>query len=626
MFRYMAILWNESDPSESQAAEQIRRRVQTHIGTHWKSGLSRAGLAVFYQGDRIGEMESHALPNGSGVILGTLFRRPADELDANPISSLRSIEPGQAARIIATEGRELIDSYWGCYVAFLAKAHSKWLIKGPMSDLTCYLTHYMGVRFVFSRIEDCIALKLCRFSVNWDYLKVHVAFHEPRTTATALNEVTIIEGGECLHLEAATSSRRFYWNPCLIAKSDTIDHWAAAVEATRVVTQRVVHAWASCHERILHRLSGGIDSSVALACLATAPTAPIVTCQILYSPGATGDERRYARASALKANCQLIERERDPNVDLGVFRTMPPSPSPMRHYTAFESQELEYRLAGEIGATAMFCGGVGDQVFGTGVNEMVAADFVAHYGIRSPLLQISLDVARRRKVSVWKVLRKAIFQSPARSSNKLWHDYLYRDEDLLPTHYKGLASNAQLEDIRPKIDRFVHPWYRSADGVPEYKLWSISGLTAEMCYDAPFTSPDGPPLVSPFASQPLVELCLRIESHLKVRGGWDRAVVREAFSHDLPDVVRTRTAKGGGDFWMHAAVQRNMTFIREYLLNGLLVGTGLLDYGKLAGGLSPSPSKTSLGYLDIIRHLHNEAWLRNWSESEQALRTIARTA
>jgi asparagine synthase (glutamine-hydrolysing) len=309
----------------------------------------------------------------------------------------------------------------------------------------------------------------------------------------------------------------------------------------------------------------------------------------------------------------LIERERNPQQSLEVFRTISPSVSPLRNYSAYENQHLENGLAKAIGATAVFCGGVGDQVFGTGVNETVAADFIACHGIRPALLRIALDVARRRKLSIWRVLRRSLFDLQSRRPRQGWHDYLYSDKSKSAANYKGLATEALMEEVGPTLSRFIHPWYQAADGVPEYKLWTISGLTAEMCYDGPFTSLDGPPLVTPIGSQPLVELCLRIESHLNVRDGWDRAVVRQAFSNNIPEIILRRTSKGGGDFWMAAAIQRNMPFIREYLLDGLLVGNGLLDLRKLKVGLSHSPTRTHFQSMDIIRHLYNEAWLRNWT-------------
>lgn len=122
--------------------------------------------------------------------------------------------------------------------------------------------------------------------------------------------------------------------------------------------------------------------------------------------------------------------------------------------------------------------------------------------------------------------------------------------------------------------------------------------------------------MSPLATQPLVELCLRIESPLKARDGWDRAVARAAFSEELPEIILRRTSKGGGDLWLTAATLHNMPFIREYLLDGLLVKAGILDSAKLERTLASSPTKTPCRPFDIIRHLYQESWLRNWSEDQ----------
>lgn len=620
MFRYVAISWNPEDVQHAELSESAHRRLLAKSQVVWRTVFSAPGLRVLCSGDRPREFAPHLLEDETGVVLGTLFRQ-SDGLSGGPAFPIDAFEPAAARRITSTEGRDLVQSYWGCYVAFIVdRRHKKKLvIRGPVSDLTCYSAESQGVRFFFSRIEDCTALGVFKFSINWLYLKVHVAYLEPRTLQTAINEVSAVEGGECVDISGGELKRTFYWHPCLIAKSDRISDMSAALEAMLKTTRRVIHAWASCYDRILLRLSGGVDSAIVLACLRSAPTTPTVTCQNWYSPGATGDERMYARDAARLAGYDLVEREREPNLRLEVFRTLGPSASPMRHYSAYECHLPEALLASSLGATAVFCGGAGDSLFEQGIDERIASDYVAQHGWTPGLFRVARNIGLRNRISVWRVLRAALaHESVPRRGEALWHDYLYRTAEQGGGSYKGLACDALVEEIAPSLERFVHPWYLKADGVPEKKLWMISALTAEMCYDAPFSSDDGPLIVSPLCSQPLVEVCLRVESHLNAEGGWDRAVARRAFALELPESILRRTSKGGPDVWAAEVIKRNMDFIREYLLGGVLIQKGLLDAKKLASGLAKKPTKVPFRKGDVIRQLYNEAWTRVFLDSAQA--------
>ena len=92
----------------------------------------------------------------------------------------------------------------------------------------------------------------------------------------------------------------------------------------RQCVRDVVHAWASCYDHMLLSLSGGLDSSIVLACLKDAPSRPRVTCFHYYPLGADLDERAYARAAAAKAGLELLERPRDSSFSLQPLLTRAP--------------------------------------------------------------------------------------------------------------------------------------------------------------------------------------------------------------------------------------------------------------------------------------------------------------
>ncbi len=77
MFRYVAFVWHDEDPSaRGMAARLIERHAAS--GQEWKPALHTRGLYVGYAGERPGSSEPYVLHSGAGVVLGKLFSRGAD--------------------------------------------------------------------------------------------------------------------------------------------------------------------------------------------------------------------------------------------------------------------------------------------------------------------------------------------------------------------------------------------------------------------------------------------------------------------------------------------------------------------------------------------------------------------
>lgn len=141
-------------------------------------------------------------------------------------------------------------------------------------------------------------------------------------------------------------------------------------------------------------------------------------------------------------------------------------------------------------------------------------------------------------------------------------------------------------------------------------------VATSTAYQSPFAKPHYPPTLSPLVSQPLIEFALRIPSHLHMEGGTDRAVARAAFADDLaPLVVNRGLGKGTPDLWLKQLVARNREFLREFLLNGMLVNQGLLDRRKVDTALAADVSGGRIFISDVLVQSYIEAWLRGWSSA-----------
>src|SRR5690348_9761233 len=112
MFRYIAFAWDDADSTAREGVAELTRLL--HSGSPgWSAVYERKGLTVHCAGVRAGSSEPYLFQNGSGVLLGKLFRRSAGGVSC-PMPLV--VSEAESAKILASRGRALVDHYWGRYV------------------------------------------------------------------------------------------------------------------------------------------------------------------------------------------------------------------------------------------------------------------------------------------------------------------------------------------------------------------------------------------------------------------------------------------------------------------------------------------------------------------------------
>jgi asparagine synthase (glutamine-hydrolysing) len=601
VFRYVAFVWNDAERTASEAAQLLIRLLQSG-SSEWRGAVKQDGLVVFHAGERAGSNEAYLLHGDAGAVLGKLFTRAGNGASA---SASLAFDEQETASILATGGRHLIDRYWGRYVAFLraTAADTTWVLRDPTATLPCHSVAFSGVTVYFSWMEDGVRLGLDDFAVNWKYLAATLCYMRLQIHSTALEGVSQVLGGECVEVRQGRSSRSFYWDPLRIANSDVFEDSAEAAAALRRCARDCVQAWASDHDSIVHTLSGGLDSSIVMACLQDAPSRPRVTCINYHSPGSDTDERSFARLAAQRAGVELIERERNPGLSFEpLLRMRKASVPPITFLYYLENNPVEAQLAAEYGATAVFSGNAGDQLFYQAKGSFAAGDYVSRHGLRWSLFDIAMDAARMDKVSVWKVLGGAVMQGRSGRQWRPSHD---------AGHFRQLLAT-EVVAATAQDESFIHPQFRTPGRYPSGKLYHAYSLLFAPDFYTPTGRPADPELVTPLYSQPLLELLLRTPTYLLTKGGWDRATARRAFQHDVPREIITRQTKGGMEEHAKEIFRRNMGLVRELLLDGFLVQEGILDRKKLHEALSGNPTRLGVGTVELYDYFGAEAWLRQW--------------
>jgi asparagine synthase (glutamine-hydrolysing) len=609
MFRYLALVWNKSATPASDTAVALTARLDA-ISDQWRTVIAEPGLTVCCADERSGGLQGHRLNARAGAILGYLFDRNSDDADDSPAGRSQP-ELIDVEAICNSSGIHLVARYWGNYVAILREPSGNrvWLIKDPTGSLPCCVTPFRDVTIIFSCLADCLALGMIPFTVNWSYVERRVAGGIGDVEQCALNEVRQVFRGELIQIDRGTirKERRFVWNPLSFSNdARPIEDVEDAARTLRNVLRSCTHTLAAGHRRVMQRLSGGLDSSIILGCLRSAPTTPDITAYTYYNPHGRSDERKWARLAAQAAQCRHFEVPFDPlAVDLGAMSEMQATIEPLATLPYLLRDPIESRLAEQFGCTAIFSGEGGDSGFGRECCDFSIDEYLARKGLGRHLFRVAANIALHEDLSVWTVLiqalRRKILGSRMSDLNAIRH----------------LASTLVAKELREPMlaeKRYPHPWFNACEDVPWPTVLRLGMLLAPPEFYDPFLDQRDPALehVMPLYAQPVVEACLRIPTYVHFWNGRDRALARKAFAPDVPQRIARREWKDRAPGWFDELTLHNLDAIRSLLLDGILMRRHLLDRAGTEQVLSGKPTKSVFATTAIFNHLEIEIWLRKW--------------
>lgn len=602
MFRFVAIAWDRADPGASAFAQAI----STSIGAEadWRNELATDRLHVYSVGSIDGVNQAYRLHQQQGVILGRLFDR------RRPGASTGAIRDALAASgDIGSKGQELVARYWGRWVAFLIDAHgSANVLRDPSGALPCFVLHHCGVAIAFSWLEDVLRLfpQIPIPAIDREGLAAFMAFGDLTGHRTAMAGVTQVLAGTRAALSHGSSALcDLVWDAVGIAGRPRDMTPTDAMAALREELDTCVQAWAGCYDKILLRLSGGVDSSILASYAGKGGGGSRVTCLNYHSVGSDSDERDYARLAASRAGMRLIEYERDSSFRLERVLDLALTPFPC-NYMGRMASFSDAEIASVLGARAMFTGAGGDQLFFEVRRWWPAADYLRVRGLDLGFPGAAMDAASLGKVSVWSAMRLAI------------GDLFRRQPPALDQHKHFLLFTDAVRSRAAQPDGFVHPTFFAPSTLPIGKLKQVQQLAGLCGYYDPFMRDKAPEIVTPMLSQPLIELCLSLPTYLLIHGGRGRGLARSAFEDHIPKAIAERRSKGGIDDHVRTVLASNLEFARDLLLDGELVRLGLIDRSATEVALSARNPAVRSNVTEIHICIGIEAWLRRCRSASRA--------
>lgn len=573
---YLAIIAPGADPA---VAARLAGRVSAEVGL---DRLFESETLIVLAGPGC----HHRSWGESGIAIGTLFsfRQGADVFETAP-----------------AHDRHLVAGCWGDYVAFLhdaAKAVTT-VVRAPSGGMPALRTMVNGLILVSSEPELLLAATQRPAQIDWHFLAHHLAFPHLRPSATGLAGIDELFAGDANCFTADGAQRLSVWSPWDFAKGERqlVDP-AQARLAVRQSVELAVAGLVRGYRSVLLELSGGLDSSVLAAALASAG-APASAIN-LVTPGSEGDERVYARATAERTGLALAEHAVESDVDLTapvpVRAARPGIPAILR-----PADQLLAAVARERSIDAFISGTGGDCVFCSPASAAPAADALRAFGFGRRFLRAVRDITEIHDTNLWTAGSMAWRQAHRPPIHRLW-----------PGNEAFLAREA-LPDAPD-----YHPWLdEPADALPGRRS-HIRAVIAAFAHLDGYARHAAAPSLFPLLSQPVMEACFRVPTWLWIAGGRDRAVARQAFRDALPAKVLDRRSKGGMDAYCIRNFEANRARLEPFLLEGHLTRAGLLDRPAVAAFLRRPIGPRDQRFYRLLPVIDAEAWVRGWLEPEAA--------
>jgi asparagine synthase (glutamine-hydrolysing) len=603
MYPYVAFVRDAQNPHANATAQRL---VDVFRETHheWMLLDQNQGLSLFHAPPGGRSVDALVLPAGAGAVLGTLFPK---NLEVSPREWKPVIEGLYAEEIVRSGGRYLMENYWGGYVAFLAsrKGTVHHVLRDCSGKMPCYIVELGDTTIITANIDDLCGMNLPAFSMNTRFLAGFVYDAEFAQRECALNEVKELLAGECLELRAGWRKQFTLWDPRAICRESPLEDFDEAARQVRAVTQACVDFWASKYDRIVHQLSGGLDSSAILGCLKHSAHRPQVTCVHQESSGVGESEAAFARLAADAAGFELVVQpgySQHSGYDERILR-LPRAPKPcVAHLGIAVESELRNVIASETRAEAIWDGQGGDHLFFQVRSAFGAVDYAFRRGIGGDFSQRVRDAARLSKSSYWGILRKSLRLGLLRfrwqPENEYRREATFLNPEVLPANI---------------IDYIWQPWSEESSDLPPGKRWKIGLLACLIHRHRVIPGLQYADEHHPMFSQPLLELCLRIPTYTLLRGGIDRALERAAFSDCVPGPIIRRQNKGTIATAFMSKLRESLPFVRDLLLDGVLVRENIIVRSSLEAYLAANRPVHSRVLWPFLSCIAAEVWARKWT-------------
>ncbi len=589
MNRFIAIVWNaRAGHAVADAEALIASASLAH--SEWVRRWEGPGLFVLER-PHASRAEAGLDLGAKALFLGAVF------------CGARAARTGDVdvRAVLESAGARAFTSVWGRYVLFAVDADNAcvYVARDPSGALPCYMAQRGWAFAFFSHPEDVTALNLPARNIDWAYVARRL--HNPRLVSirTGIESIEELPPGALARIGQGRRSVSRPWRPALVAQ-DVLEGDAVKLRATLGgAVEDACAAWAGMFDAGAVRLSGGLDSSIVLACLNGRID---LQCINFATASADGDERLYARAAAAHAHVELHEFLRRPEtVDLERASHIAPALNPPLWLADGETAACEAAFAQSAKIGAYFSGRGGDNVFFRNQGWERAADWARHHGVGAYFWRLCWSHARQTGAPFLQSVRRAI-AAAARPGETLQTSA----PEFISEKARALAQTGDETDVRSAA--------LSSLGVG--KCLHMRAIEDRINY---FDHRPHADYVYPLVAQPVLEACLRMPSYALAPPGLDRGLARAAFAHRIAPQILRRGSKGRTNSYLAHIVLRHRGFLRDYLAGGALAEAGMVVPDVFTRMLGEAElMRTGVNLPRLMGVFSIEAWLRSWRKAPQS--------
>jgi asparagine synthase (glutamine-hydrolysing) len=467
-----------------------------------------------------------------------------------------------------------------------------------------------------------------------DALHLYVHYGYVPSPRSAFSGARKLPPAHCLTWQPGGHARvRRYWKPRYVPKAE-IDTTAARARAEDELREKLLEA---TRLRLISDvplgafLSGGIDSSSVVACMARLSKEPVRTFTIGFADRAY-DERALAREVAKLYGTDHVERVVEPDaarvLPLLVRRYGEPfadsSAIPTYHVAEVAREKVKVALAGDAG----------DENF-AGYLRHTANEAARVYGhvvpapARAAILRLLEAVPHKPRardpLRMAKRFATTFEMGPARR-NAEWGLVIKTRTSALLYAADFARRTSGLDPAEPYLEKWREA---EADDDTDRALWADFSLylpddilvkvdIATMCH--------GLEARAPFLDHPLVEWAARLPGREKVTLRTRKAILRRALRPWLPRILYEQPKKGFAvplDRWFRGPL---LPLLRDTLLDTRARARGLFEPAAVARLIDEHASGRAAWQHELWALLWLELWFRDQIDGRAARVAEARAA
>jgi asparagine synthase (glutamine-hydrolysing) len=274
------------------------------------------------------------------------------------------------------------------------------------------------------------------------------------------------------------------------------------------------------------------------------------------------------------------------------------------YFSAIELDDAELEMIRLFGTQAFLSGQAGDSVFVATMQPLPAIDYAYSNGLTRALwshIESSISLSRE---SLWSVVNKVLKHGVLKRAY-LGPINMLSQPTMVPA---SCVQQIHPDELQGSLMRRV-----AQSTLPPGKKMHLQATECAY-YDYEFYSAEETDHVDPLNSQPVWEAMLRLPTYTLLAGGVSRGLVRQAFADRLPTQIRQRRTKGTGAEYYQQVVRTHRAYIKERLVEGLLVREGYLDRAKVMDCLTLDDPAVRFPATTIMSYLAAENWLRKISD------------